>query len=340
MHLYIDLGTSHFRALSSDGKLLINEPAVVAYRPASRPTVGSRAEQMIGRHPDIIDITRPLNGSIMQDLDAAVEVIRYAVQRLQPNRFLRKFSVTLSCPSDQSQVDRKALEEAARMVGARQVQFVESSIAAAIGAGLPVDKPTGCFVVNLGGGRTEVSLISMGGIVDSRSLNSGGRAIDQEIVDLIRKEFAFVIGIQSAEQLKREASQPSSQETFEVRGRNLSTGLPETLVVPRRLLASTLHHYNDRIVRLIVEAIEACPPELVGDIIDHGVILVGGGAYMKGVVSDLANRIDVPVVSDEEPDTCIIRGLAQTKLPTRRGGTWTMPRLSFTKYMGRASSDK
>jgi rod shape-determining protein MreB len=222
-------------------------------------------------------------------------------------------------------VDRKALEEAARAVGAGSVHFVEAPIAAAIGAGLPIDKPTGCLVVNLGGGTTEVSLISMGGIVDSQSVNSGGQAIDEEIVDAIRKQYSFVIGTRSAQALKHQVGQPSADNVFKVRGRNLETGLPDTLEVPRQFIEPMLEAYTDKIIQLLIQAIEACPPELVGDIMDHGVILVGGGAYMQRVVNRLTERIEVPVVADDEPDTCVIRGLMKTRTTSRNRSTWKMP---------------
>jgi rod shape-determining protein MreB len=325
MHLYIDLGTSNFRAGASIQKAVLNEPSVVAYGPGQSTIVGGQAEQMLGRHPGEIRLTRPMEGGIVRDYDAVVDVLKYAVSKLHVNRVLRKFSITMSCPGTQSQVDRKALEEAARAVGAGNVHFVEAPIAAAIGAGLPIDKPTGCLVVNLGGGTTEVSLISMGGIVDSQSVNSGGQAIDEEIVDAIRKQYSFVIGTRSAQALKHQVGQPSADNVFKVRGRNLETGLPDTLEVPRQFIEPMLEAYTDKIIQLLIQAIEACPPELVGDIMDHGVILVGGGAYMQRVVNRLTERIEVPVVADDEPDTCVIRGLMKTRTTSRNRSTWKMP---------------
>ncbi|SFV02552.1 rod shape-determining protein [Alicyclobacillus macrosporangiidus] len=339
MHVCIDLGTSNVRAGWMDHRgnaegAFVDEPAVVAIPDAGPTVIGKEAEAMIGRHPDAIRLVRPVDGGVVRDFDAAVAVIRHVVRQLGADGIGRRLSVTLAVPSSQSQVDRKAMEEAARAAGAREVRFVESSIAAAIGARLPIDRPTGCLVVLMGGGLTEASLLSMGGIVDSRTVRSGGQAIDSEIVDLLRRQYSFLIGLPSAEQLKRAASQATPEAAFEVRGRNLETGLPGTLRVPRALVEQVIDAYTERIVQLIREAIEACPPELVGDILDHGVVLTGGGAHMDRVVSQLATQIEVPVTAADEPDTCVVRGLMHTRHPKARQGwksnlTLNVPRMSL-----------
>jgi rod shape-determining protein MreB len=309
MNVSIDLGSCGFRAGLSQRQEILNEPMVVAYGSAAAPVVGAQAEQMIGRHPGNIRIAFPMEGSIVRDFDALVDVLKYIVTTLVPRRWLKRFNITIAHPGHQSPVDKKALDEAARMAGARRVQFVEATLAAARGAGLPMDEPVGCLVVDLGGGTTEVSLISLGGIVERRSLNQGGRAIDQEIVDQVQRRYAFAIGLRTAEQLKRWACQPSEEKEFTVRGRNLATGLPDSLRIPRSLVEESLHQYTDQILGLIRETMEACPPELVGDVMDRGLMLVGGGAYMQTVLKGLQERTEVPVVADPEPDTCVIRGL-------------------------------
>ncbi|MCL6633284.1 MAG: rod shape-determining protein [Alicyclobacillus herbarius] len=342
MNLAIDIGTCGFRAGVVTRSDLLNEPSVVAYGQASGPVVGRLAEQMIGRHPGHIRISFPIEGSIVRDFDALVDVFKYIVATALPGRLRKRFDLVLAHSSHQSQVDRKAFDEAAKAAGARRVQFVEATLAAARGAGLPIDQPIGSLIVDLGGGTTEVALLSLGGVVEQRSLNVGGRAIDQELVDKVQRHFAFAIGLRTAEVLKQWACQDpdpmpalaetatatestssessevphasgaeSGQATFKVRGRNLTNGLPDSLEIPLGFVREILDQYAEQVIGLIRDTMEACPPELVGDVMDRGIVLVGGGARMNRFLDILRQRIDVPVAADAEPDTCVIRGLLQ-----------------------------
>ncbi|MCL6627637.1 MAG: rod shape-determining protein, partial [Alicyclobacillus shizuokensis] len=264
MNLAIDVGSCGFRAGVQTRPDVLNEPSVVAYGQAPGPLVGQRAEQMIGRHPGHIRIAFPVEGSIVRDFEALVDVFKYMIATLLPGRFRKRFDVVLAHPSHQSQVDRKAFDEAAKAAGARRVRFVESALAAARGAGLPIDQPVGSLIVDLGGGATQVALISLGGVVERRTLNLGGRTIDQELMDRVQRRYAFAIGLATAERLKRMACQyaagaagdaaaelesaekaerareaaaadprlgenAAGTATFTVRGRNLATGLPDSL---------------------------------------------------------------------------------------------------------------
>ncbi|MCL6517019.1 rod shape-determining protein [Alicyclobacillus sp.] len=357
MHVGIDLGTSHLRAAWMDrrAETFVDEPAVVALSASGHPTIGREAEAMIGRHPDAIRVVRPVDGGIVRDFDATVLLIQHAIRRLGAEGLGRRLTITLAVPSGQSQVDRKAMEEAARSAGARAVQFVESSIAAAVGAELPIHQPTGCLVVQMGGGVTEAALLSMGGIVDSRSLRMGGQALDTEIAELLRRQYSFLIGQPSAQHLKHQASggqgaSATPGDILEVRGRNLETGMPGTLSVPRALVEQVIDAHIERMVQLIREAIEACPPELVGDILDHGVILTGGGAQMGRAVSRLAAQVEVPVAAADNPSACVVRGLTRmlhprAVRPARRFASWraslnlsTLPVPPIRRWIGRSGT--
>ncbi|MDB5085360.1 MAG: rod shape-determining protein MreB [Bacilli bacterium] len=312
MNLVIDLGSSQFRAAVIGNEEFICEPNVVANDKSGRFIIGSEAEQMIGRNPDVIQVWHPIQNGIVRDLDATVEVVKHAVNQIRKGRLKTRYKLTVAVPTGLSQVEKRALHQAGRQAGAHEVQLFESSIAAALGAGLPIDTPTGCLIVNLGAGVTEVSLLSMGGVVESRSIRKGGLNIDESILEQIRKRHHFAIGLRSAEQLKLQFESGREQTHYEVRGKSLTTGLPDTLVISRSLIEDLVIGHYQMVVNLIVETIEACPPELVGDIMDRGILLVGGAANAASVLS-LTSQTHVPVVVAEEPENTTIRGLMRTQ---------------------------
>ena len=312
MNVACDLGTANFRASVSGGEGAFSEPSVVARDTLGKVTVGHDAHAMIGRNPGQIEVVSPFEGGILRNFEAAAEIIRYCTTRLMPRRFRRnKFALTLSIPSGLTQVELRAMEDAGKAAGAGKVQFVNSCVAAAVGAGLPVESPRGFLVVNLGGGVTEVALLSLRGVVASAAVRTGGRGINERLSEYVRKEHSLLVGTQTMETAKINLCDDAEATEQEIRGRNVLTGLPQSVMLQRTIVDEQVQSYCKMIVELIGQVISKCPPELAGDIIDQGIMLVGGGAYIAGIVSELAAHLDAPVIVADEPETCVIRGLTQ-----------------------------
>ena len=314
MHLLCDIGTSNFRAIVEGKDLIVNEPCVMARDKQNSLTIGTQAQLMMGRNSDSLEIFSPVEAGGIRNIEAVVEVIRYCADRLTSSRLVRKFTITLSAPWGLTQVEKQAIEDAAKLAGARRVQIVNASVAAALGADLPVDKPAGYVVVNLGGGVTEVALLSMRGIVACQAIRSGGQALNLAIVDRVRKDYCFLMGLQTTETLKRQLCQDTELSGIEVRGRDLTSGLPRSLFVPRSVVDEQMVAYSEMIIELVGQVITECPPELVGDIMQHGMVLVGGGANCTSVVDRLMDRLDVPVVPADDPDTRVVEGLLKVQM--------------------------
>lgn len=321
LQITIDLGTSHFRAGLAGEQRIISEPCTIARKENGKLIIGAEAERMVGRHPDSVTVTHPFYGGSVKDFDGTVAVLKYIVEQLIPNKWARRFDITLAVPNMLTPVERRALQEAARMAGARRVELFDTLVAAAIGANLPIDQPTGCLLVSLGAGSTEVALLSLGGIVDSRRVSIGGRTVDEEIMNWVRRELAFLIGVHTAENLKCQSDTTAETPSFAVKGRHLETGLPQEIKIPSTVVKDSLVNYYETIVSLIVQTIEACPPELVGDIMDRGIVLVGGGANEVNVLKHLTFRTEVPIIVADVPETCVIRGLMRAKRTSGRVGS-------------------
>ncbi|MCF8564354.1 rod shape-determining protein [Alicyclobacillus tolerans] len=320
MHIVADIGTSTMRVGVIGRKEYISEPNVVARMPSGEMVVGREAFDIIGRSPAGVDVFFPIEGGVIRNLDAAVASLQHSVAQFKQNRFGAKFELTIAAPSGLTGVEKRALEETGYLAGAKKVETFESVVAAAIGTGLPIGEPSGCLLVNLGAGVTEVAVLSMGGIVESRFLRSGGRSLDKNIVESVRKEYGFAIGMRSAEVLKQSCATEREQSEFEVRGRNLLSGLPGTLKVPRKLVDDILETYYQALIELIVHTIEQSPPELAGDIMDRGIVLAGGGAHEGSAVPALMAATAVPAFVADNPDTATIRGLLQYQDSVRGAG--------------------
>lgn len=338
VHITLDLGTSNFRAGICGRSDIISEPCVIAYDADGKTVIGTKAAQMVGRNPEQIEICTPIEWGAINDFGAVVQVMRHAVKTFLSGGFGRRFSLSIAVPSGLTQVERKAMDEAGKSAGAREVHLINATVAAAWGAKLPIESPLGCFVVNLGAGVTEAAILSMQGVVDSRSLNIGGRSLDRGIAESIRKDYSFLVGELSAENLKQRCGDMDGADPLEVKGRNLQTGLPDSRLVPRFIVDDQLTTYSETIVELIVQTLSACPPELVGDIVDRGIVVVGGGAKVKGLIRKLAEHTEVPIIVAEEPETCVIRGLlrmveSDTNHTVRRN-LFQTPRFLRSKNVG------
>ncbi|MCL6453994.1 MAG: rod shape-determining protein [Alicyclobacillus sp.] len=309
MDIALDLGTSRFRVGVLGHEQIWSEPATVSVDEQGTCRAGVFAEQLVGRAPRGVSVVHPIDGGVVKEFDAAVQLIRYALSLVEGGKLSRRSNVTVSVPTGLTAVERRAVEEAVRAAGAKQVRLFETVIAAAIGAGLPVAAPRGTLVLNLGAGVTEAAVVSLGGIVDARKAAVGGRNLDRAIAEAVRREYGFLIGIKTAEQLKCAAGASADTKDFEVRGRNLGNGLPESLLVPRALVASQVESYSDAIVSLLVDTLESAPPELVGDFMECGIVVSGAGAQLSGLMERLRRATEMPIQVAEDAENCVIRGL-------------------------------
>lgn len=311
--LGIDLGTANTLVHIRGKGVVIREPSVVAIRSDAKQVlaVGEEAKRMIGRTPGNIVAIRPMKDGVIADFDVTQEMLKYftkkAIKRILPVHP----RVVISVPSGVTEVEKRAVYEAARQAGAREAYLVEEPMAAAIGAGLPVHEPTGSMVVDIGGGTSEVAIISLGGIVTSRSLRIGGNRLDDSIIYYIKKEYNLMIGERTAEEIKLSvgsAYPKEEEETVDVRGRDLVTGLPKTLNITSTEILEALKEPINEIIEAIKLTLEKTPPELAADIMDKGIMLTGGGALLDGIDELIGHETGMPVHIAEQPLDCVVLG--------------------------------
>jgi rod shape-determining protein MreB len=300
--LGIDLGTANILVYSKNKGIILNEPSVVAIDTTTKKVlaVGSEAKSMIGKTPGKIVAVRPLKDGVIADYDITTDMLRH-IMKIASRKLgmsMRKPTVVVCTPSGATSVERRAIQDAIKSSGAKQVHLIEEPVAAAIGADLPVDEPIANVVVDIGGGTTEVAIISFGGVVSVHSIRIAGDQLDEDIIQYIRKNYNLLIGERTAEQMKMEigyALVKHEKETMDIRGRDLVTGLPKTINVSSFEMQDAIKESLLHILEAIRATLEDCPPELSGDIVDRGVILTGGGALMKGIQDWLSEEIVVPV---------------------------------------------
>ncbi|HLR73657.1 MAG TPA: rod-share determining protein MreBH [Virgibacillus sp.] len=297
----IDLGTANILVYSSKG-IVINEPSIVAIDTISKEViaVGSEAKDMVGRTPKNISSVRPLKEGVIADYDITTDMLKYILKKASKNMgySMRKPTVVVCTPSGSTAVERRAIHNAVTSYGAKHVHLIEEPIAAAIGADLPVAEPLASVIVDIGGGTSEVGIISFGGVVSSNAARTGGDNIDADIINFIRKKHNILIGDRTAENVKMEigyAHTNHKEETMEVRGRDMVTGLPKTISISSFEIHEAIKISLDKILETIQTTLENCPPELSGDIVDHGIILTGGGALLNGIKEWLTHALSVPV---------------------------------------------
>ncbi|GAA2458294.1 rod shape-determining protein [Streptomyces mauvecolor] len=317
MDIGIDLGTANTLLYARGQGIVLNEPSVVAMKEGGRTAlaVGAEAKETIGRTPGSITAIRPLRDGVISDYEAAEEMIRHFVRKAVPGRRPRTRMV-VCVPSGVTPVERRAIVHAAQRSGAKAVHLIEEPMAAAIGAGLPVAEPRGSMVVDIGGGTTEVAVISLGGIVTAQSLRVGGDRLDTAITDYVRKEHSLLIGERTAEDVKCAIGSawpvPGNEEleelTFTVRGREKVGGLPKTLRLTAREVRAALDEPVESIIAAVRVTLEECPPELSGDVMEHGIVLTGGGALLPGLDLRLASATGIPVFVADNPLDCVALG--------------------------------
>lgn len=313
--LGIDLGTANTLVYLKGKGIIVREPSVVALRTDTKSieAVGDAAKKMIGRTPGNIRAIRPMKDGVIADFDTTATMIRYFLRQAQKDRFLfqRHPNVMVCVPSGITAVEKRAVEDATKQAGARDAFTIEEPFAAAIGADLPVWEPTGSMVVDIGGGTTEVAVISLGGIVTSRSIRVAGDEMDDAITQYIKRTYNLMIGERTAELLKMEIASalPMEQpQQMEIRGRDLVTGLPKTLAVTSDEITEALGDTINSIVEAVKVTLEKCPPELAADIMDRGIVLTGGGGLLRNLDKLLARETGMPVMVADNPLDCVAIG--------------------------------
>ncbi|MCD2231563.1 rod shape-determining protein [Listeria monocytogenes] len=295
----IDLGTANILVYSKEKGIILNEPSVVALNTNDGTVlaIGQEAKEMIGKTPTSISAVRPMKDGVIADFDLTSGLLREIMRRISVSG-VRKPNVVVCTPTGATSVERRAISDAVRSTGARSVVLIEEPVAAAIGADLPVAEPVANVIVDIGGGTSEIAIISYGGVVSSTSIRTGGDHMDEEIIQYIRKNYNLLIGQTTAEQIKMELGYAPIEhvtQTADIRGRDLLTGLPKTIQVSSTEIQSALAETLQRILEAIRNTLELCPPELSGDIVDRGIILSGGGSLLQGFRDWLVEEIDVPV---------------------------------------------
>lgn len=327
----IDLGTANTLVYVKGKGIVVREPSVVAIRTDTQQieAVGDAAKKMIGRTPGNIIAKRPMKDGVIADFDTTYKMIQYFINQAQKGRsfFSRRPSVMICVPSGITPVEKRAVKDAAEQAGAKEAIPIEEPFAAAIGADLPVWEPTGSMVVDIGGGTTEVAIISLGGIVTSRSIRVAGDEMDEAIIQYIKRMYNLMIGERTSEQLKMEigtALPLEKDETMEIRGRDLVSGLPKTLLVSSKEINDALSDTVNSIVDAVKVTLEKTPPELAADIMDRGIVLTGGGALLRNLDRLISKETGMPVLIAENPLDCVAlgtgRALENIHLYKSRGG--------------------
>ena len=312
----MDVGTGNTLVYVQGEGVVLNEPSVVAVERDTRAVraVGLEAKRMLGRTSADLEAIRPLKDGVIADVDVAEIMIRHFLKRVTPAKLFRtKPRVVMGVPSGITGLERRAVRAAAAAAGTRELYMLAEPMAAAIGAGLPVDTPTGSMVVDIGGGTTEIAVIALGGIVADTSIRVAGDEMDQAIITFARKQYNMLIGEPTAEAVKiriGSACDVGGEDGMEVRGRDLVSGIPKTAHVSASEIREAMSEPVAQIVEATLRALELTPPELASDIVDQGIMLTGGGALIRGLDRLLMERTGLPVHVDPEPLTCVVRGTA------------------------------
>jgi rod shape-determining protein MreB len=314
--LAIDLGTANTLVYVRGNGIVLNEPSVVAVRRNGRGgnkvlAVGQEAKMMLGRTPGHIEAIRPMKDGVIADFEVAEAMLRYFIKKANNRRTLIRPRVIVCVPSGITQVEKRAVRESAESAGAREVFLIEEPMAAAIGAGLPITEPTSNMVVDIGGGTTEVAVISLAGIVYCKSVRVGGDKMDEAILQYIKSKYNLLIGERSAELIKTtvgNAHRDEKVEHMQIKGRDLATGIPKIIGIDSDEVRQAIIEQIKTIVETVKSALEQTPPELAADIVDNGIVLSGGVALLKGLDSLLREETGLPITITEDPLTTVVLG--------------------------------
>ncbi len=309
----IDLGTANVLIYIKGQGIVLNEPSVVAIdSDTKRPlAVGSEAREMLGRTPGKVKAIKPMKDGVIADFETTEVMLNYFIKKVNGKSFFQRPRILICCPSNITQVEKNAIKEAAERTGARRVFLEEEPKVAAIGAGMDISKPSGNMVIDIGGGTTDIAILSLGGIVESASIRVAGNAFDNDIIKYIKDKYKLLVGERTAEEIKINIGTvfPGSRnEKMEVRGRDLVTGLPHTITLTSEEVEEGLRESVYTIIHAAKGILEQTPPELSADIIDKGIVLTGGGSLVDGFNQLLAQELKVPVFTAESPLTCVAEG--------------------------------
>jgi len=311
----VDLGTANSRVYVKNGGIIISEPSVVAINQKTGQilAIGDEAKRMVGRTPAHIVATRPLIAGVVSNFEVTEQMLRYFIEKVRQKRFLLnpRPRLIIGVPCGITQVERKAVSDAAKNAGAREVFIIEEPMAAALGARLPIQEPKGNFIVDIGGGTTDIAVISLGGIVLSKTLKIAGDKLNQDIIQFAQDEYKLLIGERTAEMIKigiGSAFPLKEKKQLPMRGRNLVTGLPEEIIVSDEDIRRALDKSLKQIVAEIKLALEETPPELLADIMVNGIQLAGGGSLLKGLANLIEKETKIPTRVIEDPTTAVVRG--------------------------------
>ncbi len=313
----IDLGTANTVVFIKGRGIILREPSVVAINRNNKQVlaVGEEAKKMIGRTPGNIVAIRPLKDGVIADFDITQEMLKYFIRKATQKKSIFQPRVVVCVPSGVTEVEKRAVEEATIQAGAKDAFLIEEPMAAAIGAGLPVQEATGSLVVDIGGGTTEVAVISLGGIVTSKSIRVGGDELDNFIANYIKKEYSLMIGERTAEQVKIEIGAAIDDQvlgTMEIRGRDLVSGLPKTIEITSSEIYGALREPVSNIIDAIKATLEKTPPELASDVMEYGIVLTGGGALLYGLDKLITDETGIPVIVAEYPLDCVALGTGKS----------------------------
>jgi len=313
----IDLGTANTLVWVYGKGIVIREPSVVSRHKRTKEVlaIGTSAKKMIGRVPQTIETIRPLKDGVIADFDAASAMLKYYIKKVHESGTvipkIPKPRVVIGIPSGVTEVERRAVADAALASGAREAHLIEEPMAAALGAGLAVEEPEGIFIIDIGGGTTEMAVISLGGIVIGKSIRVAGDEMNEAVINYVRLKYSLLLGEPSAEEVKINIGTCVSlkkERQFVVRGRDLESGLPKSIKLTSTEIREALAETVQEIVRNIVNTIEETPPELIGDIMEKGIVMAGGGSLLTGIDSLISDASKMPVVVADDPMTCVVRG--------------------------------
>ncbi len=334
----VDLGTANTLVYVRGRGIVLSEPSVVAidHRTNEVHAVGIEAKRMLGRTPGNISAIRPLKDGVIADFDVTEQMLKHFIRKVHQNRWAHP-RVVVCVPSGVTGVEKRAVVEATYSAGAREAQLIEEPMAAAIGAGLPVGEPTGSMIVDIGGGTSEVAVISLGGIVVAQSIRVGGDELDEAIINYVKREYKLMIGNQTAEEVKLEigSAYPLREEVqAEIRGRDMISGLPKTVVLSSEDVRTALEEPMQQIIDAVKSTLDKTPPELASDIMDRGIMLAGGGSLLQGLDERLRQETEMPIHIAESPLTCVAvgSGRALEEFEVMRKSTRMSKRTRSKKY--------
>ena len=311
--LAIDLGTANTLVFAKGKGIVCNEPSVVAIQKEKVIAVGAEAQKMLGRTPANIIAMRPLKEGVIADFDKTGEMLKYFIRKVHNRKSFISPRIAIGVPSAITQVEQRAVKDAAQASGAREIYLIEEPMAAALGVGLPIGEPSGNMIVDIGGGTTDVAVISLHGVVYSKAVRMGGDKMDEDIVNHIKSKGRILIGERTAEIIKREIGSAykidDSNKTMEIKGRDLVSGIPKTITIFEDEIREAISETVAVIINSIKVALENTPPELASDIVDRGIVLAGGGALLRGLDALIRHETGLPVIVAEDPLLAVVNGV-------------------------------